>query len=100
MAIRAWYLPTWVKCDAGDVADRPDAPGCPAVVVDRDPVSPGENPGRNLSGWPGAEHDGVEPLVHRPTLAVAGAHAAQQERWATSRSKVWAASLKPSLIVR
>ncbi len=47
----------------------------------------GEDPGRNLSGWPGAEHDGVEPLGP-PALKLGGAHAAQQERWATSRSKV------------
>ena len=76
---------------AGERGDRPGADEELTLPVDD------EDPGRNLSGRPGAEHDGVEPLVHLPTLTGAGAHAAQQERWATSRSKVWAASLKPSL---
>jgi hypothetical protein len=39
---------------------------------------------------------GVEQVLERHRRV----SQAQQERWATSRSKVWAASLKASLIVR
>ncbi len=40
MAIRAWIPDVREEGDAGYVADRPVALGCPAAVVDRDPVSP------------------------------------------------------------